>query len=314
MARKSKDKGKFIWLLMAIMALIIAGLAWLDKPVATPVSTVSSVKQEAPKEFNITEKIKNIAKSIDKPEKKTEELPLKDEPKQINEDKPKKIFKSQGKYKMAIVLDDFGYNNSVIKKYNAMPIPLTYAVLPYETYSTEVANSGYAAGKEIIVHLPMESKSNITPESITLRTNMTSEQIAETAKKAIGSIPHAIGINNHQGSKATEDKRVVGIVVEILANRGMFILDSRTSSNSVIPQMARKYGIRYAINELFLDNSNDVDDIRARLRQAAKIAKRDGSIIVIGHDRPNTAKAIGSMIDELQAEGIEFVFLSSLLQ
>lgn len=222
---------------------------------------------------------------------------------------------NRGSAKMAIVLDDFGYAYDIVETYNSMGIPLTYAVLPYEQYSTEVANAGAAAGQDIMVHLPMESESNVTPESTTIRTGMTDGEVKNTVNKALASIPHAIGVNNHQGSKATADSRVMADVMSVISSRGMFFLDSRTTAASVAQSTARQYGIATGANELFLDNSNAVADIEARLQQAANIAFDSSAkyVIVIGHARPNTARALQNMVAKLQAEGIEFVFVRSVL-
>lgn len=221
----------------------------------------------------------------------------------------------RGTARMAIVLDDFGNAYDIVETYNSMGIPLTYAVLPYEKYSAAVANAGAAAGQDIMVHLPMESESNVTPESTTIRTGMSDSEVKTTTNNALASVPHAIGVNNHQGSKATADSRVMADVMSVVSNRGMFFLDSRTSSASVAQSTARKYGIPTGANELFLDNSSAVADIEARLQQAADIAfdSSSGYVVVIGHARPNTATALQNMYKKLQAEGIEFIFVRSIL-
>lgn len=230
---------------------------------------------------------------------------------------PKKIKKPtiKGKAKIAILLDDFGYGNKNIQIYNALPIPLTYAVLPYHTYSSEAAKTGHAAGKDIMVHLPMESISNKAAEKMTLRTTMSDSELKTQATKAISSIPYAVGINNHQGSKASADKRVVGIIMNIVRDRGLFFFDSRTTSKSLILPMARNYGVPTGTNDLFLDNDSNVSAIEARLEQATKMAlnSKDKYVIVIGHDRPNTAIALRNMYTKMQNQGIEFVFVKSLL-
>lgn len=219
------------------------------------------------------------------------------------------------KAKMAIVLDDFGMSYDMVEKYNAMGVPFTYAVIPYKPYSTDIAKAGVAAGQDIIVHLPMESEGDVTPEATTIRTTMSDAEIRSIAMKALDSVPYAIGVNNHQGSKATASSRVMKIVMKEVANRGFFFLDSRTSSTSVVTSVARSYGVSTGDNELFIDNSSDVDDIKEKLQEGANRALRSPEkyIIVIGHARPNTARAVGEMIDSLRSQGIEFVLVRTLL-
>lgn len=275
-------------------------------------------KQKKDKSVVKSENKKNedkIEKDIKKEKNKTVKTETKEKAIVPKKQVKTKHIQRQGKAKMAILLDDFGYGNHNLKIYNSLPIPLTYAILPYHTYSTEAAETGYAAGKEIMVHLPMESISNVTPEAITLRTTMGNDEIYSVASKAIKSVPHAVGINNHQGSKASADRRVVGIVMGIIKRRNMFFFDSRTTAKSVILSMVREKGVPTGTNDLFLDNDSSVAAIEGRLQQAANMAfnSKDKYIIVIGHDRPNTAKAIANMYHKLQEEGIEFVFLRSLL-
>lgn len=222
---------------------------------------------------------------------------------------------SKGKARLAIVLDDFGYNRDIIERFNAMAIPLTYAVIPYKEYSTTAAELGYEAGKEIMIHLPMESISHENAEAITINTSMTAEQIRGITNNAVAAIPHAVGMNNHQGSQATADRNVMRVVLQEMKKHGLFYVDSRTNSASVGVSTARALGVPTGANELFLDNDSDVGAIENRLAQAGRIALQssEGYAIVIGHARPNTATALRTMIPRLQAQGIEFVFVRQLL-
>ncbi len=222
---------------------------------------------------------------------------------------------AEDRAKMAIVIDDCGYSYDIITKYNSIGIPLTYAVLPYEQYSTAVATAGHNAGQDIMVHLPMESESNVTPESTTIRTSMGSSEVQAITTRALDSVPYAIGVNNHQGSKATADRTTMTAVMKEIHRQHMFFLDSRTTSASVGQSVAENMGVPTGVNELFLDNDSSVGSIKEKLQEAARMALRSsgGYIIVIGHARPNTEAAIAAMKDTLESEGIEFVFVKSLL-
>lgn len=220
----------------------------------------------------------------------------------------------RNKAKLAIVLDDFGYNGDIIDTINTIPEPLTYSVLPYKEYSTAAAESGHAAGRQIILHLPMQPLSGGSSEVVNISTEMGGQQISGITAKAIDSVPYVIGVNNHQGSRATTSRETMVSVLNVIKQRGIFFLDSRTNSTSIAKQTAGSMGVSTAANELFIDNDNDVDSIKERLRQAGKIALRDGSCIIIGHARPNTAEALRSMTAELENQGIEFVFVSQLMQ
>lgn len=216
--------------------------------------------------------------------------------------------------RLAVCIDDSGYDLETQKIYEDMGIPLTLSVMPNQRYTAQSAAEGKAAGLEIILHQPMESISETAMEKTTILTSMDDSEIQSVLDDSLSQVPQAIGMNNHQGSKATADRRVMQTVMADLKRRGLFFFDSRTSSRSVGAQEAARAGIGTVSNELFIDNSTDESSIRARIREAADIAVRDGSAVVIGHCRPHTARALWDMLPELQNEGIQFVFLSSLLR
>ncbi len=328
--RKKKSSGSSntsLFLLFAFVFMAFLGyLAWNSigsgslaflSPESTSV-TSKTIEKEGSLTEKLTKTMEKAATAITKEEKKSNEVsksPEVSQPDKVSSTSTKKSNASSAKAKMAIVLDDFGMSYEMVEKYNAMGVPFTYAVIPYKPYSAEIAKAGVAAGQDIIVHLPMESEGDVTPEATTIRTSMSDGEIRSTAAKALDSIPYAIGVNNHQGSKATASKRTMELVMKEVAKRGFFFLDSRTSSDSVVTSVARNQGVLTGENELFIDNSSDVDDIKDKLQEAANRALRspEKSIIVIGHARPNTVKAVGEMIDSLRSQGIEFVLVRTLL-
>ncbi len=217
------------------------------------------------------------------------------------------------KGKLAILIDDCGADMKTLTKLNEIPVPLTYAVMPYKDYTAESARSGYQAGRKIFVHLPMEPLNTASSEKVFIAGRMSDSKVKVTTKELLDQVPYAIGMNNHQGSMATADHRLMKDVMSVLKERGMVFVDSRTNSASVGEQTASAMGIRTSRNNLFIDNESDVSSIKARLRQGGEMAKRNGSAIVIGHCRPNTAVALREMIDELRSSGIEIVFVTDLL-
>ena len=203
---------------------------------------------------------------------------------------------------------------TVLEKLNSIPIPLTYAVMPYKSHTAESAESGFAAGRQIFVHMPMQPMNVASSESVFISTDMSDSKIQSTANEIINQVPHARGVNNHQGSLATADGRVMKSVMQVMRNHRFLFLDSRTNSESVAEETASAMGVATSRNNLFIDNDADVGAIKERLRQAARIAAQNGSAIVIGHCRPNTAMAIADMVDELHSDGIDIVLASELMQ
>lgn len=214
--------------------------------------------------------------------------------------------------RLVVVIDDAGRDLASQKVYENMGIPLTLAVMPNQVHTREAAMSWHAKGLPVILHQPMESVSGIGMESKVILTSMSDAEIRGMLKNSLSQVPEAIGINNHQGSKATTDKRTMEAVMNELSHRGLFFFDSRTNSTTAADAAAKTYGVRYARNDLFVDNSADVNDICRMIREGAERAKKHGTYIIIGHCRPNTAEAFRQMVPKLQAEGIEFRYLSSV--
>lgn len=127
-------------------------------------------------------------------------------------------------------------------------------------------------------------------------------------------LPVVVGINNHMGSKATSDTRVMQNVFEVLRDTDLFFLDSYTIHTSVAGQVAEELAVPYAVNDLFIDNINEEGQIMAQIRQGLELAQRRGSAIIIGHVRINTAQALWRMLPEIIASGVQLVPVSALLQ
>jgi polysaccharide deacetylase 2 family uncharacterized protein YibQ/vacuolar-type H+-ATPase subunit F/Vma7 len=228
-------------------------------------------------------------------------------------EKAKTVVKTRGE--MAIIIDDFGYSQEPIAAFANISAPLTFSVLPYHTYSAEAASRGISSGHQVILHLPMEPlNAKLESESKTITVAMSDEAIKKMTLNAINAIPGAIGVNNHQGSRATADKRVMRDVLQVIKDKGMFFVDSRTNSRSVAVDVARQSGVPTAENDLFIDNASDVAAVERQLRVAERIALRSGEVVVIGHARVNTADALREMIPELESSGVKLVFVSQLVR
>ena len=223
--------------------------------------------------------------------------------------------KAQVKAKMAIVIDDFGYSAEPIPAFANIKQALTFSVLPNRPYSNEAAANALGAGHQVMLHLPMEPLTLTNDrEELVISSAMSDEQIKTTVARLLTTVPGATGINNHQGSKATADRRVMRAVMAAVKSHNVFFVDSRTTSASVAAEVAKQTGVRTAENELFIDNNPDIDAIKHQLRQATKVALKLGKIIVIGHARPTTAVALKEMLPEIQALGIRLVFVSELVK
>lgn len=225
---------------------------------------------------------------------------------------PKPNVPAAVKGKLAVVIDDAGRDLESQHVYESLGIPLTLAVMPNQVHTRDAALSWHAHGLPVILHQPMESVSGIGMESKAILTSMGDEEIRSLLKSSLSQVPEAVGINNHQGSKATTDRHTMDVVMNELHHRHLFFFDSRTNSTTAADAAAASYGVPYVRNDLFVDNEADVAAISSMIREAAKRAQKYGTYVIIGHCRPKTAEAFRQMVPQLEKEGIQFVYVSSL--
>jgi len=217
--------------------------------------------------------------------------------------------------RMAIIVDDFGYaNNELVRKFLYYPKPLTIAILPGQKASGVVARDARVANREILVHMPMEPlNERFSDEGYTLLAGQDAGTARLRVRAALAQIPHAIGINNHQGSRVTADRVLMKAVMTELKHQDKLFVDSRTSSQSVALQVARELGLRAGANQVFLDAEDKESFIEGQFEKAAAIAGKQGEVIAICHMRKRTFKVLERMIPRLEQQGIRFVYLSEVL-
>jgi polysaccharide deacetylase 2 family uncharacterized protein YibQ len=215
---------------------------------------------------------------------------------------------------LIIVIDDVGYNTEGLKPFLEIPVPITFAVLPQLEYSKESAELIESAGQEIIMHLPMESRSGQYPGPGTLTEEMSVEQLLAELNRNIETVPGLVGINNHMGSKGTEDIRIVREVLQFARDRELLFLDSRTTDKSVVPLMANAIEIPYIERDVFLDNQKERAYILEALRQGKEIAGQQGYAVLIGHVwTEELAEVLLENYEFILDEGYDFATLSSVI-
>ncbi|MFA6356041.1 MAG: divergent polysaccharide deacetylase family protein [Candidatus Omnitrophota bacterium] len=214
--------------------------------------------------------------------------------------------------KLAIVLDDWGYNTKNVDGVLKIKAPLTLSVLPALPYSTVVAEKARARGFQVIMHMPMEPKAKMRLELSTLCTSMSEDEIRASFNKSLQSVPYASGISNHEGSKATEDLRLMGVLFDELKKHDMFFLDSLVTNDSSGEYLAKKLGVKFAKRSIFLDNESDPSYIKKQFERAAAIALKNGEAVAIGHDRQNTIAVLTELVPGLDGRGIDVVPVSEL--
>ncbi|MGB8265381.1 MAG: divergent polysaccharide deacetylase family protein [Candidatus Velthaea sp.] len=219
-----------------------------------------------------------------------------------------------GAPRLAIIIDDCGQWPATERGFIALPIAITLSVLPDVPFNHAIEREAAAAGKGVMLHLPMETVSGLNPGPGKVTTEMDDAAIAVQVQRDLDDVDLATGVNNHEGSKATADARVMNAVAGVLARDGRFFIDSKTSGKSVAETIAAQHGVRVAGRDVFLDNRADVAYTEGQLRAAVALAKRNGSAIAIGHPRPTTLAAVRAMVPEIRADGVEFVLVRDLVQ
>ena len=218
------------------------------------------------------------------------------------------------KGKIAIVIDDWGYNKNNFAVLDKIHYPFTAAVLPNLSYSRQAAVELHRRGLEIILHLPMEPQGDEAQEKNTVLTSFSENEIKKIMDRDLDMLIYAKGANNHMGSKATEDPKTMEMVVAELKKRDLYFLDSCVTAKTVCPIAAAKFDIPFAKRDVFLDNEDDPEYIRQQLNKLKEIAEKKGYAVGIGHDRKNTMEVLSEAMPEIADEGYKFVFLSELVR
>lgn len=216
--------------------------------------------------------------------------------------------------KLAIVIDDAGYHGDNLEGFLSFPGPLAVSVLPGLEGSMYAAQRTVAAGKELLLHLPMEPENGKDPGPGAVFTNMNDREVLGLVTRHIDSLPGAIGVNNHMGSRATGDERIMRLLLGELKKRALFFLDSRTTPRSVGKKTAKDLNLPFLERAVFLDNEKNTLAIRESIQKGKTIAEKRGYAVMIGHVWcTELAEVLLEVYPEILSEGYQFYPLSELL-
>lgn len=218
--------------------------------------------------------------------------------------------------KLAILLDDAGQSMELVPAAAALPEAVAVAVLPFLPHSVDTAAELHRTGHEIWLHLPMEPNGypRRNPGPGAVLTSMSEEDVRRTVRSALNNIPFIVGVNNHMGSKATANLRVMTWVMQEISARGLAFLDSRTTAATVAEEAARAQGIHTGRRKVFLDNSSAEATIERQLSEAIYRARREGSLVAIGHLHASTLRVLERELPGISSRGIDLVPPSELVR
>lgn len=216
---------------------------------------------------------------------------------------------------VAVIIDDVGHSNPAARPFLEMDHPVALSILPERPFSRQLASEALKRGKTILLHLPMQPAGypNVDPGPGAILLSQSTEEMAEVLEKDIASLNGIVGINNHMGSKATTDARVMEAVLNFINDKDLFFIDSRTSPETIALKMAREMGIPSARRDVFLDNETTPSAIDARTDELLDLAEAKGWAIGIGHTNAETAKALDRMALKASERNIQWISLESLV-
>ncbi len=302
MTPKSRAHGAFAALALAAAFLTIALVTCL--PRGEPASREAAVTQEQPAPRPETE-------SPPPPDTAAIQEEAPEPPHTVSAAPPERPAM---KGAMAVIIDDAGYSLSDLQPFLDFPEPLTIAVLPNLPHSTEAARRVRAAGKGLLLHLPIEPLSNENPGPGALRTNQSDAEIERLLDLAFASVPGAEGVNNHMGSKGPADERLMTVVTEYLSKHGLYMVDSRTTAETVAGSVAERLGVPFLQRDVFIDNQRDEADISAAFTAGAEDAGARGSAILIGHvHTPQILSILKKSLPSFGESGIRLEGLQDIL-
>ncbi|MDZ7868105.1 MAG: divergent polysaccharide deacetylase family protein [Rheinheimera sp.] len=214
---------------------------------------------------------------------------------------------------VAIIIDDIGYQK-VDPDIIRLPYPLTVAVMPFTPNGHEMTALAGQHGKEIMLHMPMEAVAqNHLLGKGALRRPMNKQQVQQALHKALDSVPQAIGMNNHMGSLYTSLPEQMDWVMQVVAERQLYFIDSKTTGKSVVAALTHKHQVKSRSRDVFLDNDKSYKALDRQFNQLIHLAKQHGHAVAIGHPYPETYRYLKKNLPRLAQQGIKVVPASALL-
>lgn len=222
---------------------------------------------------------------------------------------------------IALVIDDLGYSDEALARVSALPGPLALAVLPEAPGASRAAALARERGWDLLVHLPMEPDTGSTTETL-VSVGQSAAEVARRLDLALSRVPGAVGVNNHQGSRATADRATVSALLSAVGERGLFFLDSRTTAATVVPAEARRLGVALLSRDVFLDDvpagaraaeeAAGPEAIAAAWERALSVVAKKGQAVVLAHPRRDSLDFLERALAGLEARGLRLVRTSEL--
>ncbi len=215
---------------------------------------------------------------------------------------------------VVVIIDDMGVDIKRSARAIALPPGVTLSFLPYARHLVDQVEKAKQGHHYLMLHLPMQPispRENPGPNALTVDAN--AETLKDRIQKNLESFDDYIAVNNHMGSRFTQDESGMQLVMQALKKRHLIFVDSKTSPSSVAQKAARKEHVPMVSRDVFLDHVDDAAHVEKSLAQTEKIALKQGYAIAIGHPKDNTLNALEKWLPGLEAKGIKIVSVTSLI-
>ncbi len=215
---------------------------------------------------------------------------------------------------VAIIIDDLGYDKNIASKFLGLDALLSFSVLPYSPFQKSIASNAHGSGRDVLLHLPMEPLEypRVDPGDGTLLSSMGPDELVDKLTKSLDEVPFVGGVNNHMGSKLTQDSAKMRQVFTVLKKRNLFFVDSLTTPRSRCAQLADMLQLKFARRNVFLDNTQEAGAIRLQIKRLLSIAKARGRAIGIAHPHTVTWEVLKQELPRILDE-VEIVRVSDLV-
>lgn len=216
---------------------------------------------------------------------------------------------------ISIIIDDMGYRLKAGSRAVNLSGAITYSFLPHAPYTRQLSQFAHEQSKEVMLHLPMEAESGKKLGPGGLTENMTEKNFVEILESSINSIPYVSGFNNHMGSLLTKNRLwMTRLMRQVAADKKLFFVDSRTTSNSIALKVARAEGLQSIRRDIFIDHKNSKKFIQKQLGKLIQEAQRKGTALAIAHPKKITLAVLEEWLPELEKKGIKLVSVSELIK
>jgi len=232
------------------------------------------------------------------------------------EKKKEEVPPSPPENRVAIIIDDMGSSLEALQEVCDLGQPVTISILPLSPFAEETARIAHENGLEVMLHLPGESLNHQEGNNSTaglIKSGMSEEDVRFLVEDSLSRVPFVEGVNNHMGSKITQEEPVMRPILDLLKSRGLYFLDSRTTADSIAFDLARKMGLRTAYRNIFLDSSVGVDFSKKKIIDLFRLSQKKGKAIGIGHPFPETLQALRENIHLLKKYKVRPVFASEII-